>query len=168
MTQINKRGLSRRIPEAIARKVRQNSKFGCVHCRSALYQYEHIGPTFEEAFEHDPEKICLLCGGCHDRVTRGHLSKATVAADYARVRSEPVDPPFSEFDLQDHLLTIELGSNRFVGAHVIFEIDGATLLEFARPEEGSKFPELTGTFSDDQGRELFAIDHNLWTAPANR
>lgn len=51
----------------------------------AVCVYEHIDPEFKDAQEHDPACMALLCGGCHDRVTRGYLSKQTVS----RCRKDP-------------------------------------------------------------------------------
>jgi len=70
MCRINRHALPDYIPEPIAREIRQRCGFGCVICRK--------DPTFEDAQRHDPNCIVLLCGGCHDRVTRGFLSKDTV------------------------------------------------------------------------------------------
>src|SRR5574337_274292 len=78
MAEVNKFGLSRDIPDLIKREVRQKCGFGCVVCGSAVYQYEHLEPLFPDAKNHDPNGIVLLCGGCHDRVTRGMLSKETI------------------------------------------------------------------------------------------
>jgi hypothetical protein len=56
-----------------------------VICGLAITQYEHIDPTFADAKIHDPKKIALLCGACHDHVTKGMWSK-----DYVlRARSNP-------------------------------------------------------------------------------
>ena len=73
----NRHGLSQDIPDPLKRALRQACGYGCVICGCAIYQYEHIGPTFTEAREHDPERMALLCGSCHDKKTRGLLSKET-------------------------------------------------------------------------------------------
>ena len=162
----NKHGLSRRIPEPIAREVRQRSMFGCVVCRSAVCHYEHIEPEFCDAAEHDPDHICLLCGHCHDKATRGHLSKASIQKHYQRVRtSESVKRPFDEFDL-DGELTVVLGSCTFHGAKILIEIDGETALAIEPPEDGASFPTLSGCFMDGCGRELLRIERNIWTGPS--
>src|SRR5437016_5533012 len=79
--ELNKYGLTRRPPAEVRRQIRQECNFGCVCCGLAIAQYEHIDPEFHEAKEHDPAKMAYLCGGCHDRVTRGVWSKAKVKAD---------------------------------------------------------------------------------------
>lgn len=164
----NRYGLSRYIPADVARQVRQNSKFGCVVCRCAIYQYEHITPTFDEATAHDPAHICLLCGACHDRVTRGQLSKETVASAYNQIRDRGGPPPFSEFDLAHEALIIDLGLNQFVGPSIIFQIDGESMLEFSPPEIGASLPSLSGKFMDEHGAPLFTIERNVWNGPIDR
>ena len=71
----NKHGLSRNIPSQIKREIRQAAGFGCVCCGVAIGMYEHVDPEFHDAKEHDPERMAYLCGGCHDKVSRGIWSK---------------------------------------------------------------------------------------------
>jgi len=146
--------------------VRVRSKFGCVVCRSAICQYEHIDPPFADAKVHDPDSICLLCGRCHDKVTRGRLSKATVLRKYLEVQaSDDIKRPFDDFDLSGDL-TVHLGSCTFHGAKTLVEIDGEKVLAIEPPEKGSSFPSLTGYFTDAAGRELLRIDRSMWSGPA--
>jgi hypothetical protein len=160
---LNKHGLSRHIPAPIRREVRVRSKFGCVVCRSAICDYEHIDPEFSEASNHDPSCICLLCGHCHDKVTRGQLSKATVLNRYRQVQSsEKVKRPFDDFDLNGDL-TVRLGSCTFHGARKLVELNGETVLAIEPPEEGSSFPTLSGYFMDASGKELLRIEQNIWS-----
>ena len=91
MSEVNKYGLSRYIPSDVRREVRQRSKFGCVICRRGFYQYEHIDPPFDDATEHNPSHICCLCGSCHDSVTRGHISKEAIKAEYQRIQGLPLE-----------------------------------------------------------------------------
>lgn len=63
----NIHGLARDIPENVRRQVRQECGFGCVICGLAIIQYHHIDPEFVDAEIHDPKKIVLLCGSCHQR-----------------------------------------------------------------------------------------------------
>ena len=74
----NKHGLSRTIPEPVKREVRQRCGFGCVVCGSAIVQYHHFNPLFEEAQVHFADGINLLCGKCHDKVTRGMIGDRQV------------------------------------------------------------------------------------------
>jgi hypothetical protein len=160
---INGHGLRRRPPAAVAREVRQRSRFGCVICRAAVCQYEHIQPEFSDAVAHDPSRICLLCGHCHDKVTRGLLSKSTIKRRYAAIQSsEDVHPPLDEFDLSEEV-TVVLGSCIFHKPKALLEIDGVTALAIEGPEDGAAFPTLSGAFADDSGNELLRIDRNIWS-----
>jgi hypothetical protein len=150
----------------VAREVRVRSKFGCVVCRSAICDYEHIDPEYADAKAHDPQAMCLLCGRCHGKVTRGRLSKATVLEKYLEVQaSDDIKRPFDDFDLSGDL-TLHLGSCTFHGARTLVEIDGEKVLAIEPPEEGSSFPTLTGYFTDASGRELLRIERNIWSGPA--
>ena|SRR5262245_8258957 len=109
---MNQHGLSRHIPNDVKLAVRRLSKFGCVRCRNAIYQYEHIDPQFADARVHDPHVICLLCGSCHDRVTRGQVSKKTIKELYAKVQNDSaVKPPWSDFDLSTQECQIVIGDS---------------------------------------------------------
>lgn len=164
MSDINKHGLSRYIPAEVEREVRVRSKFGCVFCRSAIYQYEHITPEFSDATEHNGDHICLLCGRCHDKVTKGQISKDSVRRQYEQVQIEAnIKRPFDDFVLDSHCLTVVLGSSIFHGADTLIEIDGKAVLSIKPPEDGASFPTISGEFSDENGKELFRIEKNVWS-----
>ena len=159
----NTHGLSRHIPGDIALEIRRRSKFGCVVCRSAIYQYEHIDPVFADATAHEPEKMCLLCGGCHDKVTRGRLSKETVKTRYDEVMgSADIRRPFEELDLSANNIFVGMGSATFEYARHLLRINGRDLLSITPPKEGSAFPTLNGVFCDRNGNEILRIADNVW------
>jgi hypothetical protein len=163
----NRHGLSRDIPAEVQREIRQRCKFGCVICRRALYTYEHIDPPFSEALEHDPSRMCLLCGDCHGAVTRGVWSKEKVWAAYRRVRSDPsIYAPHHEFDLQGGSLEIGLGDCIFEQPAAVFKIDGQVVLGFSDPEYPGGLPLLSGLFCDDRGKRILTIERNAWRADA--
>ncbi len=164
MSNVNRHGLRRYIPGRVARDVRQRSKFGCVLCRSAIYQYEHISPEFNDATEHNSEDICLLCGRCHDKVSKGQISKDAVRRHYERAQTDPeIRRPFDDFFLDSARLTVVLGSSIFHGAKTLVEIDGKAMLAIEPPEDGASFPTISGEFSDESGEELFRIKRNVWS-----
>ncbi|EIC21148.1 hypothetical protein [Thiorhodovibrio frisius] len=159
----NRFGLSRHIPSDIALEVRRRSKLGCVICRCAIYQYEHIDPEFTEAREHNPDHICLLCGGCHDRVTRGRLSKQTVREAYLNIQnSTSVKRPFEEFDLSTQSLSVSIGASTFIHTNTLFCINGEDILAITPPQNEAKFPTLNGIFYDRFGKESLRITDNIW------
>ena len=137
----NRYGLSRHIPAEVQHAVRVRSKFGCVICRCAIYVYEHIDPLFSDAKEHNPDNICLLCGSCHDKVTRKHISKETVRRSYDIVQSSSeIKKPFSEFDTESSKIVIRFGDSSFENSKSIINIDGVDILRIDYPEEGFGFP----------------------------
>lgn len=163
----NKLGLSRNIPEELKREIRRRSKFGCVVCRCAFYQYEHIDPEFHEAHEHNPNYMCLLCGHCHDKVTRGSLSKSTVKRRYEEIQEKnDVGSPFDQFDLEHDNITVTLGSCIFKNAKALVVLNGEVILAIEPPEDQSAFPALSGYFSDSDGKELMRIERNEWIGPS--
>ncbi|MBI3715906.1 MAG: hypothetical protein HY255_07940 [Betaproteobacteria bacterium] len=154
------------MPEEAKLEIRRRSKFGCVVCRCAIYQYEHIEPEFSNAQTHDVDRICLLCGGCHDKVNRGLLSKQTVAAKYAETQtSQEIRRPFDEFDLSAQLITVKLGSATFHAPRCLFRINGTEILSIRPPKDGAAFPTLNGIFCDSNGKSIFEISENVWAGP---
>lgn len=165
MSKLNKYGLSRTISEDTKRVIRQNSKFGCVICRSAIYTYEHINPVFVEAKEHDPEHMCLLCPNHQRDSTDGVISKQEISKAYNRIRNskdteEPIRKGF--FDLHGHNLKIEIGPTIFTNFVSIINVDGNNFLSFKKdPDNNSRFI-INGRFLDNKGKELFRIESNEW------
>lgn len=146
--------------------MRQRSKFGCVNCRSAIYEYEHIQPVFAEAKTHDPDFICLLCGRCHGLVTKRHLSKETVLKKYRITERDPhIKRPFGEIDIQENGFSIYMGNNLFLNSSSIISIDDIDILRLDPPEDDGGPPLLSGVFFDHNGKEIFRIEKNVWHGP---
>lgn len=163
----NKHGLSRDIPEPIKRQVRQRCGFGCVYCGNAIYEYHHVDPPFTEAEAHEPEGIALLCGKCHDYVTKGVWSETRVkeAMDAPKCLQEGFS--FGEFDMGMRWPEIVLGAARFRGTRAILVIEGETLLQ-VEPAEDTNAPfQLSGKFYGEKDRLLFEIKKNEWTGPTS-
>ncbi len=78
MNNKNKHGLSRNIPESIKRAVRERCKFGCIICGNLLYAYDHFDPEFNDAHEHHPNGITLLCDYHHRQKTNKLISLETI------------------------------------------------------------------------------------------
>ncbi|GEB70457.1 hypothetical protein PC2016_3130 [Pseudoalteromonas carrageenovora] len=164
---INKYGLKDTIEAGIKREIRQRCGFGCVNCGNAVYQYEHVDPTFAEATEHNPDHIVLLCGGCHDRVTRKLLSKETI-----KIRSDsPVCKQkgfsFGPFDLGMVEPKITIGTLNCKGVESLIRINGDNVLSIKPPEsEGAPF-RINAYLADRDGREVLKIVDNEWITTTN-
>lgn len=162
----NKHNLNRDIPAPIKREVRQRSKFGCVICRCGIYEYEHIIPEFNDAKIHDASKICLLCGQCHNKVTKGMLSKDTVLKKYYDIQLlSEINSPWESFDLNTDNIVIKVGSCIFKYAKDIIKFNNQTILSINPPEDGSYFPTISGIFTNAGGEEIFKINKNEWAGP---
>jgi len=158
----NAKGLSRYIPAAVARAVRQKSGFGCIICGLALYQYEHFDPPFEGASEQNPAGITLLCGACHDAKTRGHLSVATLRKAVDNPKSFKQGYARAAFDIGENRPSFLLGGTRFEGMETLIEVNTEPLFSL-RPAEAPDAPyRLSGLFCDPNSQELFRIVDNEW------
>ena len=159
----NRYGLSRDIPRRIKHKVRQACGYGCVVCANAIYHYEHIDPPFALAREHDPRKIALLCGACHDKVTRRVWSKQRVLEALKNPKAKELG--YSSFILDiggGDGLVVNIGRTEFVGLENIILIDAEPLLSVRPPETDGSPPRLSARFFDRAGNEIAAIVDNEW------
>ena len=165
MTEINKHGLSRYIPAHVAREVRQRSKFGCVICRSGFYTYEHIAPEFKNAEVHDPVNMCCLCGSCHDAVTRGQRSKASVAAAYKNIQAKPVEEvikPFGPIDFYGGSAVLSIGGLRYSPlVQTVLRHHGRNVITVV-PGEGDTPGTISAIFTDESGTPVLELIENAW------
>jgi len=115
---LNKHGLGRYISSEVAMKIRKDSGYGCVVCGAIFCQYEHIDPEFHDAFEHDPDKMALLCARHHDDVTHGRMHKDDVWEAKLNPHNLNVGINFSGFYNQRTQARIYIGSNLLGSAAV--------------------------------------------------
>lgn len=162
----NKYGLSRYISSDVRRKVRQRCGFGCVICGNAVFQYEHIDPPFSDATTHDPDKIALLCGRCHDKVTRQILSKETVLQHLARPKALESGYSREVFDITSSVPTIEFCGTRFHGVKTIVAMMGVEILSISPPEYPGAPMQISALFCDQQGFEVLRIVSNEYFSNA--
>lgn len=159
---INKHGLKRTIDASIKREIRQRCGFGCVNCGNAVYQYEHVDPPFSDAKIHDPSCIVLLCGGCHDRVTRGILSKETIKLKSSNPKCVEQGFSFGPFDLGLIEPEILVGTLKSKGVKTLIRVLGDDVLSIKRPEsEGLPFL-ISANLSDRDGNAILRIEDNEW------
>lgn len=163
----NRHGLDRNIPAAVKREVRQRSKYGCVICRIGFYHYEHIEP-FENVDAHRADNICCLCGGCHDGVTRGQLSKGAVIAAYQRIQTATADevgPPFGPLDFHTGTATLRIGGLRYPSTvRTVVRYHGVDVISL-NPGEGSEPGSISAVFTDDDGAPILELRDNEWVGP---
>jgi len=78
LSEKNKHGLSRYIPENIKSEIRKRCGFGCLLCGKVPYDYDHLDVEFKDADEHNPDDIVLLCQNHHRRKHNGFLAPETI------------------------------------------------------------------------------------------
>lgn len=161
----NQYGLSRYIPAATAHEIRRRSRFGCVICRSGFYQYEHINPEFNEAETHDPANICCLCGSCHDAVTRGQRSKASVLAAYKNIQAKPVTEvgkPFGPIDFYGGNAVLCIGGLRYSPiVQTVVKHLGQNVISVV-PGQGDTPGTISAIFTDELGVPVLRLIDNAW------
>lgn len=164
-TNKNKHGLSRDIPLAVKREVRRRSGFGCVVCGLFLYDYEHFDPPFEDAREHNPDGVCLLCPNHHRRSSRPALSKAEIARAYknpkALNRGYAHDPEFASLQRP---IVVHLGNLIFLDPRTIIMAENEEILAIHDDEDNAR-PVLTGRCYDADGRTILDIVKSEWRGP---
>lgn len=164
MSDKNKNGLTRYIPENVKRQIRKNSYFGCVICGTGICTIDHVDPEFHECKKHDPEKMTLLCASCHDKKTRGIIGVKTVKnamkSPFCRTKNSPSD--FLDFGNTEP--KIQFGNSLFIKPKSIITINGESILSINEPKEDNENTFLLNAiFHDPKGKEAFRIDDNIWS-----
>jgi hypothetical protein len=162
MSHINKHGLSRTIPKDIKRTIRQRDGFGCVVCGLAIVQYEHVDPEFKDATAHNPDCITLLCGACHDKVTRGIWSKGKIKEHMKAPKCKQAGFTYEAFDIGNKFPIIKLGELTFEKTSVLIEAMNEKILTIDIPEVESGPYRLSGIFCDKSGNKILEIKDNEW------
>ena len=167
MNDINKHGLSRKIPSDVKRAVRQRCGFGCVICGEGVIDYEHVDPEFSEALSHEAKNIALLCPRHHTKITRKIWSKE-------KVKKAMADPfckrqGFSNdfFDFCDRSPVLKFGGVSLKKCPVPIMVGDVPLFKVEKPEATGAPFRLSGTFVDSNGNQSFSIVKNEWMASAS-
>jgi len=164
---INKYGLSRSIPAEIKRKIRKDCGYGCVLCGSIIVDYEHIDPEWNEAKEHNPSKMALLCPNHHSRVTKKIISKQKVIEARQRPWASLHDHSHDLLFMEDGPTKIKIGDNIFEDVDVIVNLDNKPLVWFNEPEEYGAPKRLNALFYDQNGKLISQIINNEFRAFVN-
>lgn len=160
----NRQNLSRTIPEAVKREVRQRDGFGCIVCGSAFYQYDHLGTEFKDAETHDPQQIVLLCGGCHDRKTRGVLSTETLQMHAQSPRCMQTNFSWGPLDVGRDHPEIVLGTLTATHVRSLLTIDGEDVFSIAQPVVPHGPFTVNASLYDQGGRQTVKIVSNEFQA----
>ncbi len=164
---VNKHGLKRTIDAPIKREIRQKCGFGCIKCGSAVYQYEHVDPEFKEAKVHNPNHIVLLCGGCHDLVTRGLLSKDTIKTLALTPKCKQTGFSFGPFDIGTETPEIIVGTYSCKNVKTLISVHGESILSVSPPESEKAPFSINALMRDREGNELLRIENNEWKSKSD-
>ena len=166
MSDVNRFGLSRHIPEVVKREVRQRYRFGCVVCGSAIIDYDHFDPEFVDADKHDPNGIILVCPN-HHRMKGSFISRETLAKARKSPRCIQADFAYGPFDAGDGYPEIVLGT--FVGRNVpvLLRVLGEDVFSILPPEEPGGPFRLSAIIRDIEGNIIFQIIENEWRIPVS-
>jgi len=163
MGEVNANGLNRYIPVSVRKKIRKAAGFGCVVCGTAICQFDHVSPGFSEAYSHNPSRMTLLCGYCHDKKTRGILSVEFIQQAMKDPKSLQKGFISDFFDFGTVIPIVSLGKQKFVNTNYLIQIDGQHLLYISqKSENGVTGNFLNARFHDTQNREIFRIEENVW------
>jgi len=159
----NAHGLSRHIPESVARDLRRACGFGCVFCGLSIVCYEHIDPEFHEAKTHDPECMALLCGGCHDKVTRRFWSKEKISSARRSPACKQTGFSWGEFDFESGQQPyVTIGGCTLRNCAIPIAIGDRPVISIESPEEPGAPFRLSAFFCDEQGTPSLLIQENQW------
>lgn len=160
LSSVNKNGLTRYIPSDIKLQVRKNCGFGCVVCGLAITQYEHFDPEFKDATSHEVAGIILLCAKCHDKKTRGFLSRKAVQAAISNPKALQNGFTKSLLDIGTEYTVIRVASSEFTRCPIPFEINEVPAVSIKPPEEPGGVYRLSGTFYNPAGSVSVVIRDN--------
>lgn len=163
MAKVNRHGLKRSsLSSDVKRKVRQACGFGCVVCGGALIQYEHVAPTFADATQHEPDKMALLCPGCHDQVTRGYKSKARVLEAMADPFCKRKGFSSEVFELGKVVPTIVFAGVQLRECSTPLRIHGIRPFTFSKGSEAGEPVLFSGAFFNSDGQLSLEVEENEW------
>lgn len=151
MSETNRHGLQRSIPQDVKRAVRRDCGFGCVVCRRLPTHYDHFEPEFRDCTVHNPNGIALLCPTCHQDKTSGRLSAKRVAEcreRASRIWSEPAWRTQSS----GNSVQLMVGNNALFGQRARIAFGTTTLLEVRSTSDPVEPWTLAGTFVHGKGR----------------
>ncbi len=168
MQKRNKYDLARHISEPVKRAVRRACGFGCVVCGTPFIQYHHSDVAYADAKIHDPAKITLLCGTCHDRVTRGTYSNEKIEEHVAHPYCLENGPAYTDIDYGRDAPNIRFAGSEFENCMFPVRIHDYGLITLQKPVEQGSPVLLSALFTNSQGNVSVVIDrNNVLLMPAN-
>jgi hypothetical protein len=159
----NRHGLSRTIPNDVQLKVRQRCGFGCVICGLGIYDYEHFDPEFKDARVHNPKGITLLCMRHNQLKRRKVLSVETVKRANANPRSLQQGFSNEAFDFGHVPIEIVFAGVSFKNCKHLIELGETPILSINDQEFDHEPYRISGIFCNNQGVPALKIEDNVWS-----
>lgn len=157
----NKWELARNILEPTKRKVRQRCGFGCVVCGNAFYQYHHSTTKFNEAQEHNPDEIVLLCYEHHGQVTNGLASDEAVSEAARNPKCLQLGYSFFKpFDESRNNIEVIAGTLTAINTKTLIKVFGQPIFCIDYPEYENAPFRVSAIFCDKEGNESLIIGEN--------
>jgi hypothetical protein len=149
-----------RIPNPVARQLRQEAGFGCCRCGLPIYEYHHIVPYHGDD-PYPPGEMMILCPLCHDLATKGGLPQAeqwTLKGHPHNIEAGVVE---GALVMNQDYCAIAVGGCVLVGEGIFLAIGGDRLLSLgiARPVRTMW---LSLSLYDADDKLLVAIENNEW------
>jgi len=106
--------------------------------------------------------MALLCGSCHDKVTRGIFSKDKIRDALRSPKCLENGYTSDVFDIGKSTPTVKIGNTVWEDVPIILQIEDIPILEIRRSRENKGTFEISALFCDDNGEEIFKITNNIW------
>ncbi|CAM3902085.1 HNH endonuclease [Shewanella aquimarina] len=159
---INRFGLKRIIPPAVRAQIRKEAGYGCVFCGNPFVDYEHIDPEFKDAKIHDPDKMTLLCSGCHDNVTQRRWSKKRVWAAKAEPFAKKEGFIRNSLSPSQDKAVIKMGNMHCSLANIVLSLYGKPIIWFEPSNQPDAPIFLNAIFHDNGSKPIAYVSRNVF------
>ncbi len=157
----NRFGLTRNISPRVRREIRKRCGFGCVVCGCALFEYHHFDPEYAFAKQHDPNRITLLCRGCHWKAGQKITSLDTVRIANRNPKCKQLGYAKDVLDLKHPSPYMRIGGVD-VRCDTIVRFDDTSIVGFSPPEDPGGPLRLNAVLTDDAQKVVLRIVDNEW------
>jgi hypothetical protein len=147
-----------KVPQPVARQLRQEAGFGCCVCGNPIIQYHHIVEWVEEA-HFRPQDMMVLCPLHHDQATKGALPHDRQREYKKHPRNIVRGYVNGLLALTQDYCAASLGSTQVVGEGPFLLVDQEPLIGFYM---GPHNLELSLCLFDQNDAPLLEIDRNEW------
>lgn len=120
--------VSRLIPAAVRRQLRQEAFFGCAKCGSPILEYHHI-VQFAEQAHHDPDHMIAVCPTCHRSL--GKMPRERCYALKANPKNKREGKIRGELGTDAKTTSFLVGSCTYIDTPIIFSYCNAPIIQYS-------------------------------------